>query len=80
MNSSSSLRLTAGKDLDLENFLLRFLNLILHQEVPNYSLDKTIVVEWIRPRASKPRFSSSSLTAGKNLDLENFVKIPRPHN
>jgi hypothetical protein len=33
MNSSSS-RPTAGKDLDLENLLSRFLDLTIHQEVP----------------------------------------------
>ena len=33
-SSSSSSRPTAGKDLDLKNFLLRFLDLIIHQEVP----------------------------------------------
>jgi hypothetical protein len=33
MNSSSS-RPAAGKDLDLENLLSRFLDLTIHQEVP----------------------------------------------
>ena len=35
MNSSSSIsRPTAGKDLDLEIFLFRFLDLVIHHEVP----------------------------------------------
>jgi hypothetical protein len=34
MNTSSSSRPTAGKDVDLEIFLLKFLDLILNQEVP----------------------------------------------
>jgi hypothetical protein len=52
-SSSGSSRPTAGRDLDLVNFLFRFLGLTFHQKVPKLLLNKNYVVWWIRHWTAK---------------------------
>jgi hypothetical protein len=71
MNSSSS-RPAAGKELDLENFLFRFLDLTIHQEVPKFLYEQEL-----RGRVDKTPAQQSQ---GRQFEYSGFQDRRRNHH
>ena len=68
------------KDLDLEYFLLRFLDLTTHQEVPKSISQQTLRGLVDKTTGRQPKIQQFETDHRQGFELGKFsVKIPRPH-
>ena len=67
--------------MDLEYFLLRFLDLIIHQEVPKLFCQQELRGLVDKTTAQQPKIQQFETDRRQELGVKNFsVKIPRPRN
>jgi len=59
-----SSRPTPGKDLELKNFLLKFLNLVIHQEVPKLKLFSQQELRDLVDKTTAQQFKVQQFEAG----------------